>query len=300
MTAGTARLRPRLGDLLRSVQSQLAAGGIEDAAREARRLIAAVGELAPEALIAHPEHLVAQADAERIAAGVERRLAGEPLGRIVGERDFYGRAFKLNAATLEPRGDSEVLVDAVLEIVHQTGAGRDALRIVDVGTGTGCLLVTLLAELPAAVGLGVDIAPQAVEAARENAVRHRVDGRAGFVVGDGLDGVAGPFDILVSNPPYIRRDDIPGLSDDVRRFDPHLALDGGPDGLDLYRRISDRAGEVVPHGWVFFEIGAGMRDDVLDVCNTKLGSVAQWRVWRDLNGHDRCVARMTRLPTGHE
>jgi len=296
----TGPVATTLGDLVRVVQRRLEAAAVEDAGREARRLVVAAGGVAPEALITRPQEAVGAALANRIEEALGRRLVGEPIGRIVGYRDFFGRAFKLNAATLEPRADSEVVIEAVLEVAGRQWGLDAPLRIVDVGTGSGCLLVTLLAELPAATGVGIDIAPAAVEAARANAVGHGVSERARFVVADVLDGVEEAFDILVSNPPYIRRDEIGELSDEVRLFDPHLALDGGPTGLDLYDRIARRMMGVVPDGWMFVEIGAGMRDAVEGVFDRQLGATADWLVWRDLNGHERCVARQSRLPKQHE
>ena len=285
-----------LGEWVRSVQRRLGDAGIADAGREARRLVAQVAGVAPEAVIGRPEMPLDAVCQAAIEAAVAKRIEGMPVGRIVGERAFYGRDFRLNEATLEPRADSETVIDAVLEIVAKTGLGDRPLRIIDVGTGTGCLLVTLLAELPLATGLGTDLAPRALVAARANAERHGVVGRADFAISDALEEVSGRFDILVSNPPYIRSDEIAGLDAEVRFHDPLLALDGGPDGLDVYRRIAGRLATVVPKGWAFFEIGAAMREAVCAVIKETTGPQADWRVWHDLNGIERCVACQALFP----
>ena len=283
-----------VGQCLREVQRRLGEGGVDDAAREARRLVSEVGGIAAEALIMRPETELDAGQSAAIEAAVAKRVAGMPLGRIVGERAFFGRRFGLNEATLEPRADSETLIEAVLEIAQEEGFDTRAVRIVDVGTGSGCLLVTLLAEMPQALGHGRDIAPGALEAAQENARRHGVAGRVEFSLGDALEGLTGPFDILISNPPYIQHDDISGLDEAVRCHDPWLALDGGPDGLAIYRQIAERVDAVVPEGWIVLEIGAGMRGGVCALFDAAIGTAGDWRVWRDINGHERCVARRTR------
>jgi release factor glutamine methyltransferase len=289
-----------LGEWVRRVQRRLGDAGTADAGREARRLVAWVAGVALEAVIGRPEMRLDAACQAAIEAAVEKRIEGMPIGRIVGERAFYGREFGLNEATLEPRADSETVIDAVLEIVAKTGLGDRSLRIIDVGTGTGCLLVTLLAELPLATGLGIDLAPRALVAAQANAERHGVAERADFAISDALEEVSGRFDILVSNPPYIRSDEIAGLDAEVRLHDPLLALDGGPDGLDVYRRIAGRLDSVVPARWAFFEIGAGMREAVCAVIKETTGPHADWRVWHDLNGIERCVACQALFPRVRE
>lgn len=293
-----AERRPTLGSFVRRVQQRLADGGIAEAGLETRRLVAQVAGIAPEELFLRPETQLDPACVAALEEAVIKRLGGMPIGRITGERSFYGRSFRLNSATLEPRPDSETLIDAVLEIVSEAGQRERPLRIVDVGTGTGCLLITLLAELPFATGLGIDLAPGALVAARENAERHLVSERAAFVLGDALEEVSGPFDLLVSNPPYILRGEIASLDEEVRCHDPLLALDGGNEGLDIYKKIFIRLKAVVPRGWAFLEIGAGMGPAVRQLADNIVGRRATWRVWPDLNGIDRCVAYET--PCRHD
>jgi release factor glutamine methyltransferase len=218
-----------------------------------------------------------------------------PIGRIVGVRDFYGRPFLLGPAILEPRPDSEVLIDAALEVVRSTWPTLEPLRIIDVGTGSGCLLTTLLSELPNATGTGVDLSSGAIEVAKKNAEILGVADRARFVVGNGLDNINETFDLLVSNPPYLRTEELAGLDVEVKLHDPPLALDGGVDGLDVYRLIGEKISQVVPYGWMLFEVGAGMAATVCHEIDrfSSDGHGYQWRMWQDLNGHQRCVAART-------
>ncbi len=284
-----------LGVLVADVRARLRSVGVDDAGREARHLVGTLLDIAPETFLGHPEISVSEADNASVLAGLTKRLAGMPIGRIVGRRDFYGRDFKLGPATLEPRPDSEVLIEAALELVTQAGWRDAPLRIIDVGTGSGCLLITLLAELPPATGVGVDIAPEALEVATRNAQEHRVAERVQFIERDMLDNVDGAFHLLVSNPPYIRTPDLADLDLEVREYDPVAALDGGRDGLEFYRRIGADIERVVPDGWMLFEVGAEMADDVCLEIDVFSGDNRRrdWKVWRDLNGHKRCVAAKT-------
>ncbi len=284
-----------LAALLDEVRTGLRDAGFTDPGREARALITALLGLAPETFLGHPETPILAPDAARVRTGLAQRLGGMPVGRIAGRRSFYDRTFELGPKTLEPRPDSEVLIEAVLEVVGAIEASQRPLRLIDVGTGSGCLLITLLAELPGATGVGVDIDAETLDVARRNAQALGVADRATFRQGDALNGLEDTFDILVSNPPYIRSDEIAALDVEVRAHDPVRALDGGVDGLDIYRRIARDVARVVPHGWLFFEVGAGMADAVrheIDqfAVDTPLND---WRVWLDLNGHARCVAAKT-------
>jgi release factor glutamine methyltransferase len=170
------------------------------------------------------------------------------------------------------------------------------LRILDVGTGTGCLLLTLLAELPNATGVGTDISKAALDVARENARRLGIAGRADWLACDALEGVDGPFDLLVSNPPYVRTDEIDGLAPEVSRFDPHLALDGGSDGLRIFCRLFGRVAAVVPDGWIVLEVGYDQADAVADLLAMGVPALerSNVRISRDVTGMRRCVAARTR------
>ncbi len=284
-----------LRDALHETATALREVGLAEPQREARRLIAQACSLAPEEFIARPLQKLDTAQLQRLGEFTKRRCDDEPLSRIVGRREFYGREFELGPTTLDPRPDTETLIEMVLETIDAEGGRESPLRILDIGTGTGALLVTLLAELPNAQGLGTDISEDALAVASRNSVHHGVRGRATFMRTSALDGVSGPFDFLVSNPPYIPTADIESLSGAVRRFDPLAALDGGADGLDIYRMIISGIVDVVPDGWVMFEVGAGQVDSVTDLLMTEL---SQWKniqtkTRKDLGGHVRCVAAAT-------
>ncbi|KWT67129.1 Protein-N(5)-glutamine methyltransferase PrmC [Hyphomicrobium sulfonivorans] len=280
-----------LGDAVRETQRQLKAAGIEEAGREARLIVASVCGLPTSEIIVRPERPLGVDEQQRLAGMVVRRCAREPISRILGEREFYGRRFKLSAATLDPRPDSETLIDAVLGLVsRERWAGRP-IRILDIGTGTGCLLLTLLAELPNATGLGTDISAEALKTAAANAEALELAERASFARHDVLEGVNGPFDLVISNPPYIETGVIAGLDPEVQGFDPVAALDGGPDGLAIYRRIAGDLGRVLT-GWVVLEVGAGQADAVASVFQQAFVKTrqAELRRYDDLGGHTRCVA----------
>jgi release factor glutamine methyltransferase len=280
-----------LGDAARSAQRVLTAAGIEDAGRDARLLVAAATGLATADIIARRERRLSAEQQARLQDILERRCAREPVSRILGFREFYGRRFALSPATLDPRPDSETLIEAALDIAQREGWRTRPIRILDIGTGSGCLLLTLLAELPSATGLGTDISVQALETAALNALTLGVAGQARFARHDALEGVEGAFDLVVCNPPYIPSDDIAGLSTEVREYDPRAALDGGPDGLDIYGRIIGNL-ERVLRGSVIFEVGAGQADAVALLLQQAFVKTRQAYVSRhsDLGGHTRCVA----------
>lgn len=272
----------------------LASAGLEDAGRDARLLVeAALGVTALD-LLRDPARRLTADDARRLSAFARRRAAHEPVSRILGSRGFYGRDFRVTPAVLDPRPCTETVVDAALEVVTEEGWLDRPIRVLDIGTGSGALLVTLLAELPEASGVGTDVSDAALEIAADNASRLGVSARAVFFNRRNLDGIEGPFELLVSNPPYIPSADIDGLAPDVRSYDPEGALDGGADGLDVYRALAGDVVRVVPEGWALFEVGAGRAADVEDLLWSEVGSAAaEVRVWHDLEQHARCVAVRT-------
>ena len=271
---------------------ELSEAGIDGAARDARLLVLGALGMTGADLLREPERRVSVDGAEKIASMAVRRRAREPVSRILGERGFFGRDFVVTPATLDPRPCTETVIEAVLEIAAREGWRERPIRILDIGTGSGALLVTLLAELPLASGVGTDISEPALAAARANAERLGVMGRAEFLARRTLDGVTGPFDLLVSNPPYIPSGDIAGLDPEVRQFDPRAALDGGADGLDFYRAFAEDAERVVPQGWVVVEVGAGQAEDVARLFRSagQPGIEREIKVWQDLGQHTRCVA----------
>jgi release factor glutamine methyltransferase len=285
-----------LGEAVRSSQRVLNAAGVEDAGRDARLLLAAATGLATSEIIARPERPLSAQEQTRLQAMLKRRCAREPVSRILGAREFYGRRFALSRATLDPRPDSETVIDTALGIAEREGWRARPIRILDIGTGSGCLLLTLLAELPLASGLGTDVSTAALETAALNAVSLGVAERASFAQRDALAGIDEVFDLVLSNPPYIPSGDIGELSTEVREYDPRTALDGGPDGLDIYRKIIADLYRV-GRGWAIFEVGAGQADAVALLLQQAFVKTRQAEVTRhsDLGGHTRCVAMQLQL-----
>ena len=207
--------------------------------------------------------LMPDAEGRLIAAMRKRAERRMPVSRLVGRREFWGLPFALSAATLDPRSDSETLVEAVL---RHTGDRAAALTLFDIGVGTGCLLLSLLSELPNAAGSGSDLCAGAVETARCNARSLGLAERARFAEGDGFAGFGGPFDRIVCNPPYIPTAEIAGLEPEVRDHDPRGALDGGPDGLDAFRRFAPAiAARLAPEGMAAVEFGQGQAAAVREI-----------------------------------
>jgi release factor glutamine methyltransferase len=210
------------------------------------------------ALAAQAARALTAAEAAAIAALAARRLAREPVARIIGVKEFWGLNFKLNSATLVPRPETETVVEAALDVVDRRQTRGRALTVADLGTGSGALLLALLAELPMARGFGTDVSREALGCARDNAVALGFAERAWFVACDYGAALKGPFDIVVANPPYVARDDIATLAPEVRVFDPLLALDGGPDGLAAYRAITTAARHLLsPESVLVLELGIG-------------------------------------------
>ena len=283
----------RVGAILRSGASRLADAGIDDAYREARLLLSLALGVPAKALVS-PETPIGDADATRFAAYVARRAAHEPYSRIAGTREFWSLPFLLSPDTLDPRPDSETLVEAALARLPDRAA---PLRLLDFGTGTGALLLALLSELPNAHGLGVDRAPGAVETARRNAAALGLAARARFIAGNWGAGLDEPADVILSNPPYIPTRQLADLPLDVARFDPGLALDGGSDGLQAYRELApDMARLMKAGGFAVCEIGIGQGPVVAPImAQAGLETVAKRC---DLSGVERCLVFVQRKNVG--
>ena len=274
----------------RQARLQLAAAGVETPEIDARILVGHALGLSRAGLIAEASRPVSDTEADAIARFVARRAGGEPVGRILGRREFWGLDFALGPDTLEPRPDTETVVEAALDAVR---GKSEPLRILDLGTGTGCLLIALLSELPDAWGLGVDISAGAVRTARSNAAALGVAARAAFAVTDWTRCLASAgsnqgFGLIVANPPYISTRDCRSLQHEVAGWDPDRALDGGADGLDAYRAIfSDLGRLLTANGVAVVEIGRdqtaaikGLAADHRLICRS---------VRRDLAGIDRAL-----------
>lgn len=237
--------------------SELLAGIADNPRLEARLLLAHALGLTVADVIANPDRVV---DPTPFLAMLNRRMTHEPVAYLLGRREFWSLDLLVSPATLIPRPDSETIVEAALDL-----APNPAI-VLDLGTGSGCLLLAILHERPLAFGIGVDRSFDALAVARRNAVRCDVSARACFVRGDWATAMIGRFDLIVCNPPYIPRQDIPALMQDVARYEPHAALDGGPDGLDAYRRlVPDLPRLLTRDGHAVLEVGAGQAEAVAEL-----------------------------------
>jgi release factor glutamine methyltransferase len=227
-------------------------------------------------------------DGAKLEGFIARRLAGEPVDRIIGHRGFWTLDLKVTPATLSPRSDTETLVRAGCDHLLANHHINGLPRILDLGTGTGAILLALLVEFPAATGLGIDISEDALLVARENAEYAGLSSRAIFQQGDWMAGLTGPFDLIVSNPPYIPTPDIAGLDTEVRDHDPHLALDGGMDGLGCYRALLPQVQAfLAPGGVAVLEFGQGQGAAVLGIAHACGLALVEFR--NDLNEIERAV-----------
>lgn len=263
--------------------------GLPDAALDARFLLEEVCGTNLQTLLVFPEKKVTEEEVNQYRAFIQRRKDREPTAMILGEWDFMGLTFRLNKSTLIPEQDTEVLVETALEELKRRGLGEAPLRILDLCTGSGCILLSLLHELRNAGGLGTDLSEEALGAARENAVRLGLQERAAFRQGDLWEPVGDErFDLIVSNPPYVPTEVIPTLEPEVRCGEPYAALDGGEDGLVFYRRIMrEAAGHLKPSGIIIVESGFDEAPQIAALMqDQKLRGI---RTVKDYGGLDRVV-----------
>ena len=273
------------GDALARAARSLAAAGVDGARRDARLLLQEAAGITAEALFAHPEHALTRGQTRWFDRLLARRRAREPVSRILARREFWGLDFAVAPATLDPRPDSEALIHAALDTIADRAA---PCRVLDLGTGSGCLLLALLSELPAAHGVGCDMSEAALRVARANAASLGLSLRAAFTVGDWARPVGGTFDVILANPPYIPAPAIAGLAPEVRDFDPRLALDGGADGLAAYRAIARQLGpRLALQGRAIIETGDGQAAQVAAILAAHGLAVA--RPVLDLAGRERCI-----------
>jgi release factor glutamine methyltransferase len=264
--------------------------GIETPELDARVLLCHAAGLSHETYIARAREALPADTAPRLKDAIARRLAREPVARITGVREFYGRSFILGKDTLDPRPDTETLIEAALDLIREQGWQEKPLKLLDLGTGTGCILVTLLAELPRAIGLGTDLSLGAFAIAAANASAQGVGSRASFAAADWLDGISGKFDLILSNPPYLAASEIAGLAKEVADYDPRLALCGGPDGLEAYRRIAMRARDALTkEGHLLVEIGPGQNENVTAIFAGAGLTLKPGEGRRDIAGRPRVV-----------
>jgi len=247
----------------RTLTARFKSGSIESAELDARMLAGAALGLDLTGLIAAAARPVTAAEAAHLEELARRRLEGEPVARILGLREFWGLPLQLSAATLVPRPDTETVVELGLEMLHAVAHPDRRWRIADIGTGSGAILLALLSELPEADGFGTDISVAALRIAKANAAGLGLAGRAGFIACDYAAALSGRFDLVVSNPPYIRTAEIAGLPIEVRDHDPLGALDGGADGLDAYRALIPQAAQLLAQrGALVVEAGHGQSGDI--------------------------------------
>jgi release factor glutamine methyltransferase len=237
--------------------------GIEDAQVDARLLIGHALRLDRARLITQSDRVLEAREISAISALAARRLKYEPISRIRGQKEFWDLSLQVTPDVLVPRPETETVIEAALDFVVRGGLRAEKLRILDIGTGSGALLLALLRELPNAIGTGTDVSAAALDVARANAAQCGLGARCNFVVCDIASGVQGPFDLVVSNPPYIAHDELAALAPEVLNYDPKVALDGGDDGLACYSAIASEARRILaPGGRLFVELGVGQESAV--------------------------------------
>lgn len=263
--------------------------GIEEPEADARLLLGHALRLDRTQLFSQADRLLDAREASAVSALAARRLKREPVSRILGRKEFWSLALDVSGDVLVPRPDSETVVEAALDFVVRGGLRLEKLRLLDIGTGSGAIVLALLSELENATGVATDISKAAIDVARGNAERLGLAARCSFVVCNIADGITGPFDLIVSNPPYIAHDEIATLEPEVRDHDPVLALDGGKDGLDAYRAIAARAAALLaPGGRLIVELGIGQESAVRDLFTKSGMTVSQAR--KDLAGVPRVLS----------
>jgi release factor glutamine methyltransferase len=272
-----------------AARAELRAAGLAEADRDARLIVAHALGLAPTAPLTQPDAGIEPDSLRKIRQHLARRLGGEPVSRILGSRGFWTLDLDIGPAVLDPRPDTETVVTLALDHIRAGGRTDVDLAVLDLGTGSGAILLALLSELPQAHGLGLDISAEAVAVAAANAEKSGLSKRSRFLIGDFGAPPPGRYDLVVSNPPYIRSGDIPSLAVEVRAHDPLISLDGGPDGLDAYRRIFAQLGNMLsPAGIGVFEHGAGQSAEVAHLAESCGLTVFDNRC--DLAGHARALA----------
>ncbi|MBB5275845.1 release factor glutamine methyltransferase [Rhizobium rosettiformans] len=284
MSAGA----PSAKSLIAEARRRFAEAGLVDAATDARILVCGLLNLDATALLLHGDEPVSREMVDQVEQAILRRLAREPVHRILGRRDFYGLDLTLSAGTLEPRPDTEILVDVILPHLRSMVRQGRRPKFVDLGTGTGAIALALLSECPEAEAIGVDISQDALTTAQDNAERNGLSARFATRPGPWFDQTPERFDIIVSNPPYIRSAVVAGLEPEVVKYDPMAALDGGSDGLDAYRAIAEAApGHLERHGVVGLEIGFDQRNEVVQIFELAGFSLLEER--RDYGANDRVL-----------
>ncbi|MEH6545704.1 MAG: peptide chain release factor N(5)-glutamine methyltransferase [Sneathiella sp.] len=264
----------------------LSEAGIDGARRDASLLLANILDADTSIFHLEPERVLTDAHYVMFQHAVERRASREPISHILGHREFWSLDFLVGPQVLDPRPDSETLIETALSAQK---SGQEITSILDLGTGSGCLLLSLLSEVETARGLGVDQSLAAIEIAEQNAKRLSLDDRATFLQGNWCDGLEDKFDLVISNPPYIPIDDIENLQPEVKNFEPLAALVGGADGFDCYREIISAVKPIMkPYGMIIFEVGAGQAQEVSELL--KKADFSKVSRHKDLASIERCVS----------
>ncbi len=274
-------------EVLETCIAELSKFGVESPRLDARILASSILKCEPTEILMHARAELLDHEHAALLTLVRRRCSGEPVSRILGVREFWSLPFLLSVDTLDPRPDSETIIEAALELVSESQDHE--MLFLDIGTGSGCLLLALLSEWKSTWGLGVDISSGAIQTAQKNADALRCADRAKFCVSNWVDTLDGQFDLIVSNPPYIRADDVPGLSRDVQLFDPMRALVGGADGLEAYRKILPDCRRLLrPGGVVIVEFGQGQHNEVESIMRAE--GLLRIESHKDLGGTIRCLS----------
>ncbi|RWC44636.1 MAG: peptide chain release factor N(5)-glutamine methyltransferase [Mesorhizobium sp.] len=282
------QLPDTLGPLLREARDRLVVAGVADPVLDARLIVEHFSGTTRTQAIADPERRIDAGIVAEINAAVRRRAGGEPVHRILGYREFYGLRLSLSPETLEPRPDTETLVEAILPFVEAIAARESACRILDLGTGTGAIALALLSAVPTANATGVDLSAGALATASRNAGQLGLAGRFTALQSNWFEKVSGRYHVIAANPPYIPSEDIGNLQDEVRNFDPRLALDGGADGLNPYRTIAAEAARFLEtEGRIVVEIGHTQRNEVCEIFAA--AGYVPGGAFRDLGGNDRVL-----------
>jgi release factor glutamine methyltransferase len=279
----------KVAEVLRTMAQAFALAGIESPEADARLLLGHALRLERAQLLSQSDRVLEAREITAAAALAARRLRHEPVARILGRKEFWSLTLAIDESVLVPRPETETVIEMALDFVARRGLRRGPWRILDIGTGSGALLLALLKELPEASGTGTDISGAALSVARSNAERSGLAARCRFIECNIAEKASGLFDLIVSNPPYIARHEIATLAREVRDFDPVLALDGGSDGLDFYRAISAQAPRILaPGGLIIVELGKGQESAVRTIMVN--AGLAPGEARPDLAGVPRALA----------
>ena len=271
--------------ILEWAKEKLLEAQIESSILDARLLLGFALGTPQERFYGSEDEILTKTQADNYIKIIERRCKREPVSRIIGTRGFWNLTLKINQSSLDPRPDSEVLIESILKTFPEKS---DKLKFIDFGTGTGCLLLSALNEFPNSSGVGVDISKECVKIARENAALNGLSRRALFIESDWGGEVTDKFDVIIANPPYLQSDTIPTLDPEVKNFDPHIALNGGPDGLSCYRKLAPQfVAALKEKGLIFLEIGYDQMESVANIMEHS--GFKCLHINQDLGKRDRCL-----------